>query len=118
MTQSKTDQAAATVRHWLTQHPGRAAAARFPIDELWTLLDERTDQGNLVERIADDCAQRAGYYDHPEIWLPESQAPDAIAARAMQQAWATAARLIRAGEIPGELVQAATSDIDDEDGAQ
>ena len=63
------------------------------------------EHGTLRARIAADCAQRADYYNHPEIWKPQSQSPDAIAARAMQQAWSTAARLIRSGEIPAEHVQ-------------
>ena len=62
MTKTRAQNAAETVKHWLTEHPGRAAAARFPIDELWTLLDERSDmieaerraeaqQAELRERI-------------------------------------------------------------------
>lgn len=37
------DETAGRVKRWLIAHPGRAAAARFPIDELWTLLDERAE---------------------------------------------------------------------------
>ena len=109
MTETKAERAAKTVKHWLTEHPGRAAAARFPIDELWTLLDERSEmiaqlgeleRDGLRERIAVGCDKLAEFYDHPDIWPEGSQHPDALAAHAMRHAYRTAARLIRAGGIP------------------
>lgn len=48
---AKTDQAAARIKRWLIAHPSRAAAERFPIDECWTLLDERT-----ADKVARDTA--------------------------------------------------------------
>lgn len=49
----KADQAAGRIRRWLIAHPARAAAARFPIDECWTLLDERSDRKNADTRTHD-----------------------------------------------------------------
>lgn len=82
----------------LDQAGRRIAAA---LNAVTPLIEQRV-RDQLRERIAADCAARADCYNHPEIWLPDSQSPDAIAARAMQQAWNTAARLIRDGQIPAE----------------
>jgi hypothetical protein len=60
-TPNATDELAARIRHWLIGHPGRAAAARFPIDELWTLLDERREvrEQLTAESLRADRAENA-----------------------------------------------------------
>ncbi len=60
---AKAGQAAASLKQWLIAHPARSAAARFPIDACWTLLDERTDRNS-----ADAARLTALEQRHERIW--------------------------------------------------
>lgn len=65
-----TDETVARIEHWISQHPARAYAQRFPVDDVRALIAESVNLGREVERL------QAWLCICPQV-APEHFAPDA-----------------------------------------
>lgn len=54
LTDQQLDEATARIEHWISEHPSRAYAARFPVDDVQAVLAEN-------QRLRDELADAAGY---------------------------------------------------------